>query len=106
VTSHRDSGSAALLLIVLVAVASSMAVHVSSLGRAAVQEATVQSIADAVVLAGVLGSRERAEDVARANSATLIVYEESQPDALGGRVVHVVISVEHHRGSAWASDAS
>lgn len=87
-----------------VAVASMFALELSSRARSIVVDAEVQSIADAVALAGVMGSRRGAEEIAAVNDAVLVSFLERR-SATGGSTIHVIVSVEGASSSAWASDA-
>lgn len=101
----RDRGSTAVLLMAAVAIALSFAVRVGVLGNSAVHLSTLQSVADATALAGVIGSRAAAESIAGANSATLVHFRESPPDAFGRSEVHVIVEMDGRRADARASDA-
>lgn len=104
-TSIRDRGSTTILMAVLMLISLSMTAHIATVGRTAIREALVQSIADVTALAGVVGSRSIAERIARDNGADLVVFEQSREVSTGGSVVHVVVAFGDRQASAWASDA-
>lgn len=103
-TSSRDRGSATILLAVLAMISLSVTAHIAALGRTASRESQAQAIADATALAGVLGSRPMAEQIARMNGAELVVFEDSREVTSGGSEIHVVVDIGDRQASAWASD--
>lgn len=103
-TTHRDRGSTTILMMAVLAIGTSLAVHLSDLGHTFVLSARAQSIADAVALAGAHGSRLESEHIALENGALLVRYEVSKTTLVAGSTVRVTIELEGRRADAWASD--
>jgi hypothetical protein len=89
---------------ILVMISLSVTAHVAALGRTASRKAQAQSIADATALAGVLGSRPMAEQIARMNGADLVLFEDGREMMSEGSLIHVVVGISGRQASAWASD--
>jgi hypothetical protein len=91
-----DAGQALPFVAVLVGLACLVAIVVADLGVAAVARGRARAAADAVALAGVAEGRSGADDVARANRATLRSYRAD------GVTVEVVVEVDGARATARA----
>lgn len=75
-----ERGSAALPVLALMGIASSLSFAVARVGAVLVDEARAEVAADAAALAGVYGGRSMADRVATLNGARLV----SSTDELGG----------------------
>jgi hypothetical protein len=104
VTTSGDRGSITIVMMVVLAIGGSFALHLSDLGHSLVGSARAQAIADATALSGVFGSRAESERIAVENGAVLVRYEESDGTSVAGATVHVTIELDGRRADAWASD--
>ena len=79
---HRghQRGQVAPLALVAVLFAALLAVGVARVGSAASRTAAAQATADAVALAGAAGGRPAALDVAAANQAAVVAFEDGDGD--------------------------
>lgn len=102
--SVRDSGSGTVVMVAVVSVAMTVALSVSTFAKSVVHDVKAQSIADAVALAGVAGSRIAAERTAAANDAEMTDFDVQWSDS-GDSTVFVTVSVGGRSARAWASDA-
>lgn len=100
-----DRGSISILSCSLLAAGVSLSIHVFDFGRHLADGARVQSTADAVALAGVVGSREFAERVARENGASIVSFVETFPLDAPGSTVVVIVRAGERVARASASDA-
>jgi hypothetical protein len=92
-----NAGSATLLVVVVVVVLASVALAVGRFGRGLNDAARAQTAADAAALAGSVGGRDRASDLATANHAVLVSFVEI------GASVRVVVTVDGVVATARAS---
>ena len=76
-TPRGDRGSITIVMMAVLAIGGSFAIHLSDLGHSLVGSARAQSVADATALSGVVGSRAESERIAVENGAVLVRYEES-----------------------------
>lgn len=94
-----DRGSAALLVVLIaVGVVGAALVALVSVGPVLIDANRARSAADAAALAGAHDGRDAAADVAAANGATLIGWEERDGELPGARTV----AVEVRLGTATA----
>lgn len=95
---QRDTGTASVLVVAAIVVLSSVALAVGRFGRRLHDEARAQTAADAAALAGALGGRARAAELATANHAVLVSFIELDAG------VRVMVSV--HDAVAFAQASS
>jgi hypothetical protein len=106
VTIQQDKGSISIVMMAIVALGVSFAIHIGDAGRSLVLTARAQAVADATALAGVHGARAGSERIARDNGAVLVLYEETTTTSGDGSTVRVSIEIEGRWAQAWASDES
>jgi hypothetical protein len=78
----RDRASALVLVVVAITFAALLAAGVGRLGIASVDAARAEQAADAAALAGVMGGRPAAADLAARNGAELISFTRDGDDVL------------------------
>jgi Flp pilus assembly protein TadG len=95
-TPPRDRGQAVVLMAAVVVFAALVAVGVAQVGAVMLQRQHAQTAADAAALAGLLGGRAAAAQLAAGNDAVLVSF-----DRLGDTVtVEVANGRVHARASA------
>lgn len=96
----RDRGSMLVLTVLVgVAVTAAVLVAVTPLVTGLVHRQRAQAAADAAALAGVVGGRPAAVELAVANGGALVAWSER------GDEVTVTVEVAGHRARARATDA-
>lgn len=96
----RDRGSMLVLTVLVgLAVTAAVLMAITPLLTGLVQRQRAQAAADAAALAGVVGGRPAAADLARANGAVLVAWSEV------GDEVTVTVEVADQRARARATDA-
>ncbi len=92
---HAQRGSVTPLVALLVVAVGALGLGLGRMGARAVEVARVRAAADATALAGAAEGAEAARNVARANGATVEIYQD----------VGSTVTVRVRRGSvsAWAS---
>lgn len=94
---RRDTGAASVLVVAVIVVLSTLSLAVGRFGRRLHDTARAQTAADAAALAGALGGRARAAELAAANHAVLVSFIELDAG------VRVVVSVDGAVAIAQAS---
>jgi Flp pilus assembly protein TadG len=92
-----ERGSIVLVITVAVVLVGLMAIGVAEVGRAMVLDQRAQTAADAAALAGAVGGRLAAAELARRNGAELVAFEQS------GWEVTVAVIVHSARATARAA---
>jgi Tfp pilus assembly protein PilX len=100
---RRDSGQAAVLLVIVVCVVFAMsAVALATLGRDMTERTRAQSAADAAALAGLVQGRGAGEEIAARHGASVVSWTASSaPD---GQVITAVVRLGNATATARASD--
>ncbi|KAA0233376.1 MAG: hypothetical protein JJLCMIEE_02859 [Acidimicrobiales bacterium] len=93
----RERGQAAPLVLIVLSVTVLMLVVISAVGRAVMDRARAQTVADVSALAGAVTGESEAADLAAANGGELVSFETA------GEVVVVIVAEGIARASAAAT---